>query len=190
MRTHCSSQLTYSRHYATTNIFIFNRFDLFTNCMVFSYLYLFFIMYPFQRKLVVLLIFQFASFIALFYTSIVNVEASLRTNQNALFLIHQFMLENERVVSRKRRIQSYERAPVYTNIDLIGSYINIVFKQRFRMTKKTFKYVCQQVRPLLIKIDTNQRRAISVETRVAIAITRLASNSPLYIIVDSCRVGV
>ena len=145
---------------------------------------------PSQRKLVVLLIFQFASFIALFYTSTVNVETSLRLNQNALFLIHQFMLENERVGSTKGRIQSYERTPGYADIDLISSYSNIVFKQRFRMTKETFKYVCQQVGPVLIKVDTNRRKAISVETRVAIAITRLASGSPLYIIADSFRVGV
>ena len=45
------------------------------------------------RKLVVLLIFQFASFIALIYTSTINVDVSLRLNQNALFFIHQFMLE-------------------------------------------------------------------------------------------------
>ena len=100
------------------------------------------------------------------------------------------MLENERVGSRKGRIQSYERAPRYTNIDLIGSYSNIVFKQRFRLTKQTFKYIYQQVGPLLIKVDTNRRTAITVETRVAIAITRLASVFPLYIIADSFRVGV
>ena len=58
------------------------------------------------------------------------------------------------------------------------------------MTKQTFKYVCQQVGPLLIKVDTNRRRAISFETRVAIAITRLASGYPIYIIADSFRVGV
>jgi hypothetical protein len=58
------------------------------------------------------------------------------------------------------------------------------------MRKQTFKYICQQVGPLLIKVDTNRRRAISLKTRVAIALTRLASSSPLYIIVDSFRVGV
>ena len=74
---------------------------------------------PSHRKLLVLLIFQFASFIALFYTSTVNEEASLHLNQIALCLIHQFMLESERVGSRKGKIQSYERAPGYTNINLV-----------------------------------------------------------------------
>ena len=55
------------------------------------------------------------------------------------------------------------------------------------MIKQTFKYVCQQVGSLLIKVNTNQRRAISVETRVTIAITMLASGSSLYIIADSFR---
>ena len=58
------------------------------------------------------------------------------------------------------------------------------------MTKQTFKYICQQVGPLLIKVDTNRRRAISVETIVAITIIKLTSGSPLYIMVDSFRVGV
>ena len=63
-------------------------------------------------------------------------------------------------------------------------------KQRFRMTKETFKYVCQQVGPMLFKQETNRRKAISVEIRVAIAITRLASGSSLYIVADSYRVGI
>ena len=88
------------------------------------------------------------------------------------------------------KIQSYDRAPGYADFDLVGSYNNIVFKQRFRMTKETFMYVCQQVGPVLFKQDTNRRKAISVETRVAIAITRLASGSSLYIIADRYRVGI
>ena len=155
MRTQCSLQLIYSRDCAATNIFIFNKFNLFRNCMVYSYSYLFY-HGSISKKIVVHLIYQFASFIALFYTSTVNVETSLRLTQNALFFIHQFMLENERVGSRKRRIQSYERAIRYMDIDLIGSYNNIVFKQRFWMTKQIFKYVCQQVGPLLVKVDTNR----------------------------------
>ena len=58
------------------------------------------------------------------------------------------------------------------------------------MTKETFMYVCQQVGPMLFKQDTNRRKAILVETRVAIAITRLASGSSPYIIANSYRVGI
>ena len=138
MRTQCSLQLTYSRHYATTKFSL--SIDLTHSqivwCLGFGVFFLPCMGLISQRKLVVLLIFQFTSFIALFYTSTVNVEANLRLNQNALVLIHQLMLENGRVGSRKGRIQFYERAPMYTNIHLIGSYNNIVFKQRFQMTKQ------------------------------------------------------
>ena len=50
---------------------------------------------PSQRKLVVLLIFQFASFIALFYTSIVNVEASFKSKFFISYTsIHDWKLES------------------------------------------------------------------------------------------------
>ena len=145
---------------------------------------------PYKRKLVALLLLQFASFITLFYTSTVDIKASIHLNQNALFLVHQFMLKNERRGSQQRRIQSFNRAPSYADIDLVGSYNNIVFKQRFGMKKQNFTYVCQQVGPIIFKKDTNKRKAISMETKVAIAITRLASSASLYIVADSYRVGI
>ena len=143
-----------------------------------------------RRKLVAILIVQFASLIALFATSSANIEGSSNLNQNALLLVQHLFIENERGGSQSGRIQSYDKAPSYANVDLVGSYNNIVFKQRFRMTKENFLYVCQQVGPMLFKQDTNRRKAILVETRVAIAITRLASSSFLYIIADRYRVGI
>ena len=145
---------------------------------------------PQHRKLVAIFIVQFASLIALFATSTANMGANLNLNQNALLLVQQLFIENERDESQPGRIQSYNRAPGYADVDLVGPYNNIVFKQRFRMTKEIFMYVCQEVGPMLFKQDTNRRKAISVETRVAIAITRLAFGSSLYIIVDSYRVGI
>ena len=97
---------------------------------------------PSRRKLIAVLILQFASFITLFFTSTVNVETSISLNQNVVLLIQQYVLENEKGGSLQGRIQSYDRAPGYADIDLVGSYSNIVFKQRFRMTKQTFMYVC------------------------------------------------
>ena len=127
--------------------------------------------------------------IALFATSSANIEGSSNLNQNSLLLVQHLLIENDKGGSQARRIQSYNRALDYADVDLVGSYNNIVFKQRFRMTKETFLYVCQQVGPMLFKQDMNWRKAISVETRVAIAITRLASSSSLYIIADRYRVG-
>ena len=145
---------------------------------------------PERRKLVAVLIVQFDSLIALFATSSANIEGISNLNQSILLLVQHLYIENERSGSQLGRIQSYDRAPGYADVDLVGSYNNIVFKQRFRMTKETFMYVCQQVGLVLFKQDTNRRKAISVETRVAIAITRLASGSSLYIIADRYGVGI
>ena len=98
---------------------------------------------PQCRKLVAVFIVQFAFLIALFATSIANIEGSSNLNQNALLLVQCLFIENERGGSQSGRIQSYDRAPGYADVDLVGSYNNIVFKQRFRMTKETFMYVCQ-----------------------------------------------
>ena len=59
---------TYSRHYAATYIFI--SIDLIFSQIVWClFIIIFSAMDPSQKKLVVLLIFQFASFITWFYTS-------------------------------------------------------------------------------------------------------------------------
>jgi len=72
----------------------------------------------------------------------------------------------------------------------MASYKNTIFKQHFWMTKEIFNYVCQQLTSTIFKKDSKWRKAIAVDTKVAIAITRLASGSPLYIIDDSFRVGI
>ena len=52
--------------------------------------------------------------------------------------------------------------------------ITILFKQYFRISKETFTNLCNLLRPLLQKQETNFRHPIGVEKRVAIAIRRLA----------------
>lgn len=47
---------------------------------------------------------------------------------------------------------------------------------KFRMSKETFFYLCDKVRPRLARQDTSFRLALPVEKRVAVALWRLASN--------------
>ena len=79
MRTWYSLQLTYIVGIMQRLIFSFSIDLIFSQIVWCFHIDIFFTMDPSQRKLVVLLIFQFASFIALFYTSIVNVEASFKS---------------------------------------------------------------------------------------------------------------
>ncbi|CAJ1074425.1 protein ANTAGONIST OF LIKE HETEROCHROMATIN PROTEIN 1 [Xyrichtys novacula] len=47
---------------------------------------------------------------------------------------------------------------------------------KFRMSKETFFYLCEKLRPRLARQDTSFRLALPVEKRVAVALWRLASN--------------
>ena len=139
---------------------------------------------PSHRKLVAMFILQFASLIALFCTESPNVGVMLDFNQNAL------LLQNGRGGSEQGRIQSYNRILEYSDFNLTSFYNDIIFKQRFRMTKETFNFLCQQLAPSILTSDSKWRKAVPVDTKVAIALTRLASGSPLYIVADTFGVGV
>lgn len=47
---------------------------------------------------------------------------------------------------------------------------------KFRMSRETFFYLCDKLRPRLARQDTSFRLALPVEKRVAVALWRLASN--------------
>lgn len=47
---------------------------------------------------------------------------------------------------------------------------------KFRMSRETFFYLCDKLRPRLTRQDTTFRLALPVEKRVAVALWRLASN--------------
>ncbi|XP_034419554.1 uncharacterized protein LOC117751705 isoform X2 [Cyclopterus lumpus] len=47
---------------------------------------------------------------------------------------------------------------------------------KFRMSRETFFYLCDELRPRLARQDTSFRLALPVEKRVAVALWRLASN--------------
>uniref|UniRef100_A0A1A8DSD4 Uncharacterized protein n=2 Tax=Nothobranchius kadleci TaxID=1051664 RepID=A0A1A8DSD4_NOTKA len=47
---------------------------------------------------------------------------------------------------------------------------------KFRMSRETFLYLCDKLRPRLARQDTSFRQALPVEKRVAVALWRLASN--------------
>lgn len=51
--------------------------------------------------------------------------------------------------------------------------------ENFRMSKGTFNFVCQELSPYLCRRDTNFRKAIKVEKRVAMCIWHLATGEDL-----------
>ena len=58
-----------------------------------------------------------------------------------------------------------------------GSFTHEEWMENFRVSKETFLYLCNQLRPFIARDDTKLRQAVSTEKRVAITLWCLATNS-------------
>ena len=76
-----------------------------------------------------------------------------------------------------RTIWSKERSSAWYDNIVSGTFTNNDWIENFRMTKETFLYICNELRPHIEKRDTKMRKAIPVEKRVAITLWRLATNA-------------
>ena len=54
------------------------------------------------------------------------------------------------------------------------------WRNNFRVSKQTFNYLCHKLQPLNEKQNTNMRRPVSVERRVAILLWILATSSEYH----------
>ena len=75
-----------------------------------------------------------------------------------------------------RSIWMKERSSDWYDI-VLGILSHREWIEKFRMTKETFLYICNELRPYTVKQDTKLHKAIPVEKRVAITLWRLVSNS-------------
>jgi hypothetical protein len=67
---------------------------------------------------------------------------------------------------------------------LLGSYTECQFKERTRVKFATFKFVSEKLGLFLHKKNTPMRNAISVETRIAISLSRLGTGNGQLLIGD------
>ena len=142
-------------------------------------------MEPSRSFLLATLAFQISSFMALEVASSANSTAiSSHLQLVMVLLLQNLLLQDGRSGSKPGRVRSFDRPQDFVDRYLLGSYSRSMFKKRMRMNKETFMYVCQQVAPLVAKQNTSGRLAIPVETRVAIAISRLASGTCLGVLED------
>ena len=73
---------------------------------------------------------------------------------------------------------------------VVPSWNNIRFISNFRVSRRTFKYICQRLAPVLQRRDTNYCNAIPVDKRVAMAIWRMATNECYRTISNLFGVGI
>ena len=50
------------------------------------------------------------------------------------------------------------------------TFTPVMWMENFRVSRETFIYICEQLRPKITKMDTTFRKALPVEERVAITL--------------------
>ena len=131
----------------------------------------------------------FGTFAAFYYFFLALLpEVSSRVYRRSLLLLRRFQRSRHVVVallntdpSRRRRIRRAKRAWCFPRNQfwfetlLSGSFVEEWWKENFRISRNTFRFIVRLVGPDLVKEDTNMRKALSVEKRIAVALWRLAT---------------
>ena len=77
----------------------------------------------------------------------------------------------------ERSVWMLPRTSQFWEYDVLTTFSARQWSENFRMTKDTFMYICNELRPRLTKENTRMRAAITVEKRVAVTLWRVATNS-------------
>lgn len=72
---------------------------------------------------------------------------------------------------------------------VVPTYSEFRFLCKFRISRKTFKFLCDRLRPRLFKKETQFRKGISVGKQILIAISILKGKCDLWTIADLFGVG-
>ena len=92
-------------------------------------------------------------------------------------------------VRRARSIWAYPRQEFWFSRMQADETFNRFWRNDFRMSRETFLLLVALVRPRLEKRDTQLRRAIPIEKRVAIALWRLATGNSFRTVAKTFAVG-
>lgn len=88
-------------------------------------------------------------------------------------------IANRRRGHEHRQAWAYPRPQGFVKCYLLSAYSASMFKRRLRVSKETFHYLCGSLAPFMQKKTTNFRVPVSIEDRVAIALSRLATGDGL-----------
>ena len=84
----------------------------------------------------------------------------------------QRMLEDLNFRRRRKSVWVLERPQFCFEHMLLNQYEDIIWREHFRVSRQTFRYICDLVGHHPVRQDTNMRRAIPVEKRVGVALLR------------------
>jgi len=79
---------------------------------------------------------------------------------------------------RKKKIACVLERPQFWFEHMVSRHCKTnIWREHFRISRQTFRFLCDLVRPHLARQDTNRRKAIPLEKRVAVALWRLATGN-------------
>ena len=99
-----------------------------------------------------------------------------QSRQRMMFVMLLSMAAATTSLTACRSLWAKERSTHWWDTIVNGTFSDADWLENFRMSRQTFAYLCNELRPRLSRSDTNLRKAIAVEHRVAIAIWSLATN--------------
>ena len=99
-----------------------------------------------------------------------------QSHQRMMFLLMVSMAGASFSLTTDRALWTKQRSTYWWDFIVNDTFSRDDWLENFRMSRETFVYLCDQLRPTLARSDTTFRKAISVEHRVAIAVWRLATN--------------
>ncbi|MCO5593261.1 hypothetical protein L7F22_047269 [Adiantum nelumboides] len=97
------------------------------------------------------------------------------------------LARKERIGQRRHEFKSrwaYPRPQMFLERALMATYSDHMFKSRLHISHSTYSVLVARLGPFLQRQDTNFRKAVIVEKRVAVAMHRLASGANLQVIAD------
>nr|XP_054749376.1 uncharacterized protein LOC129254863 [Lytechinus pictus] len=88
-----------------------------------------------------------------------------------------------------RSVSSLPYSMHWWNNIVLASWDDQMWLENFRMTKETFRYLVEELKPHISKKDTNWRRAIPADQRLAIALWKLSTNIGYKTVAELFGVG-
>ncbi|XP_066552472.1 uncharacterized protein LOC136718596 [Amia ocellicauda] len=122
-------------------------------------------------------------------TDINNANVQRRNEIQRRIRHRQYFFQRQRrmlmmLIARSSRCTCSSRTRAWTNIQSTDWWERVVMNEfqprdwleKFRMSKDTFFFICNKLKPKLARQDTHFRLALPLEKRVAVALWRLATN--------------
>jgi hypothetical protein len=104
-------------------------------------------------------------------------QVVIHQHNSAMMMMGALILEGD--APRLQSIWMIEQNRNFTFTQLLGNYTPSLFRQHTKLHRSIFHYLCSIVAPSLVREDIHLKESISLETRVAISLSRLSIGNTL-----------